>query len=152
MTVLTQKCAREILDVVPLVMRSLRADMRHYRAPGMSVPQLRTLVYLSGNEGASLSEVAEHIGLRLPSMSALIDGLVTRSLVVRQTSHSDRRRVTLSLTRAGRTALDEARRSTLGHLEERLAALPDAELATVVQAMCTLRSIMAPYYADPATR
>ncbi len=152
MGVRTEECAREILDVVPLVMRSLRADMRQYRAPGLSVPHFRTLVFLSTNQGASLSAAAEHIGLRLPSMSALIDGLVTRGLVVRQTSPVDRRRVTLSLTRSGRTALDEARRNTLARLEERLRALPESELATVAKAMCALRSAMAADRHGPAPR
>jgi len=36
--------------------------------------------------------VAEHVGLRLPSMSALIDGLVERGLVARRQSAVDRRR------------------------------------------------------------
>ena len=56
---------------------------------------------LNRNQGASLSEVAEHVGLTLPSVSKMVDGLVTRGLLTRATDPGDRRRLTLSLTPAG---------------------------------------------------
>jgi DNA-binding MarR family transcriptional regulator len=138
------QCAREVLEVVPLVMRAIRSEMRSHRTPDLTVPQFRALFYLNRNEGASLSELAEHIGLTLPSMSTMIDGLVVRSLVTRQTHASDRRRVTLTLTARGRTTLQSMRDATQAHLAERLAVLPSSERAAVVQAMQALRPIFTP--------
>ena len=63
------QCAREILDVIPLVMRTIRAEMRRARGADLSVPMFRALNYVGGAEGASLSEVAAHLGVTLPSMS-----------------------------------------------------------------------------------
>ena len=34
-------CAREVLEVVPLIMRAIRTDMRSHRTPDLSVPQFR---------------------------------------------------------------------------------------------------------------
>jgi hypothetical protein len=44
------------------------------------MPQFRTLAVIDRNANASLSDVTEHIGLTLPSMSKLVDGLVARKL------------------------------------------------------------------------
>src|SRR5437763_10162015 len=106
MTITSEDCAREVLDVVPLVMRVLRAEMRLQRGPELSVPHFRVLAFLGNNEGACLSEVAEYVGLRLPSMSTLVDGLVTRGLVSRVPAARDRRRLALCLTGPGRAALN----------------------------------------------
>jgi DNA-binding MarR family transcriptional regulator len=143
MPTLTTLAAQQLLDVVPLVMRSIRAEMRRHRLRDLSVPQFRTLTFLNRHAGASLSEAAEFLGLTLPSMSKLVDGLVDKGLVSRETHSGDRRRVTLSLTARGRTLLAAARASTLDALTQELAALDDDQLRTVVQAMQVLESVMA---------
>jgi DNA-binding MarR family transcriptional regulator len=135
------ECAREILELVPQVMRAIRIEMRRQRASDLSIPQFRMLAFLSHNEGASLSDAAEHIGLSLPSMSKLVDGLVARQLVTREPSSEDRRRVTLALTEAGQIAFQAARKLTQACLAEQLAALPPADRATVIRAMQILRPI-----------
>lgn len=141
-------CAQEVLDVVPLVMRVVRAEMRAHRGPELSVPHFRVLAYLGRNENASLSEVAEHVGLRLPSMSTLVDGLVTRGLVSRTVSAKDRRRVALGLTARGRTTWMAARRATQARLAKQMASLSPEQRATVAAAMEALRALFAPQAAD----
>lgn len=140
----SDECARELLEVVPLIMRAIRSEMRSHRPPDLSVPQFRTLNFLDHHEGASLSDVAEHIGLTLPSMSALIDGLVARQLAIRQVSPTDRRRVTLAPTAQGKTTLEAVRQSTQARLAEVLAALSPSQRATIVQAMEILQPIFTP--------
>jgi len=122
-------------------MRCIRAEMRSHRAPGLGVPQFRTLVYLSRQEGSSLSDVAEHLGLTAPSTSVMVDGLVSRGLVARQTHSGDRRRVTLALTPAGRAAMESAQASTESRLAERLAGLQEPERAAIVEAMQALLAV-----------
>jgi DNA-binding MarR family transcriptional regulator len=138
MTTTAETCARAVLDVVPLVMRTIRAEMRRHRSAELGVPQFRVLAFLSLNPGASLSAVAEHVGLRLPSMSTLVAGLVKRGLVARRESNVDRRRVTLSLTSRGRATLDKARAATLVLLAERLGALSPQQRDQVVQGLQVL--------------
>jgi MarR family transcriptional regulator for hemolysin len=117
--------------------------MRRYRGPELAVPQFRVLAYLNENEGASLSDVAEHLGLRLPSMSTLVEGLVERKLVARGPSAIDRRRITLALTARGRSTLAAAREATQKRLAERLQALPVGELDSVIGSLHKLRTIFA---------
>lgn len=144
-------CAQEILEVVPLIMRAIRAQMRLHRALDLSVPQFRTLAYLNYYEGASLTEAAEFIGLALPSMSKLVDGLVARRLVARETSPYDRRRVTLALTTTGSAAFQAAHKATQAYLAQRLAELPVEELALVRQSMQVLRPLFTPRQDTNAT-
>ncbi len=135
------ECAREMVDVVPLIMRTLVGEMRRHRTTDLSVPQFRTLAFLNRHEGACLSDVAEHIGLTLPSMSKMIDGLVARRLVLRHVHPTDRRRVTLALTERGGGALQVAREATRAFLAGRLATLPEPQLAAIVHVMGVLRPI-----------
>jgi DNA-binding MarR family transcriptional regulator len=144
MTVSADDCARNVLEVVPLVVRTLRATMRLHRGAHLSVPQFRSLGYLSREAGASLSEVAEHVGLTLPSMSKMIDGLVERRFVCRGISTRDRRQITLALSALGRATLQRARARTQARVAERLDALSEAERATVIRAMQALRPVFEP--------
>ena len=138
-----EECAREILDDVPLAMRSIRTQLRKSGAIEVSIPQFRTLVFISRHNGASLSDAADHIGLTLPSMSTMIDGLVTRNLLLRRTDPHDRRRMTLTLTERGRTTLRGARESTLTYLSGLLRNIPTSDRATLVRGMQILKSIFA---------
>jgi DNA-binding MarR family transcriptional regulator len=135
------ECARRVLEIMPLVMRAIRVEMRSHRDPDLSVPQFRVLIFLNRHEGASLSHVARHLGFRLPSMSRMIDGLVARNLVTRQTDVGDRRRVALTLTTLGRAAMQSAYESTQGHLAERFAVLTEPDQTLVLKAMQALDSI-----------
>ncbi len=142
------RVAHQLLDIVPSIMRTIRAEMRSHTAPDLSVPQFRTLAFVNRHSGCSLSDAADHIGLTLPSMSKLVDGLVVRKFVIRDTHAGDRRRITLALTARGKEILEAARESTLASLAERLSALDDRDLQTVVEAM----GVLAPIFAFESTR
>lgn len=73
-------------------MQAIRVEMRAERLHELSVPQFRTLAYIARQPGAVLRR-GGFIGMTLPSMSVLINGLVEDSLVLRQTSLLDRLRV-----------------------------------------------------------
>ena len=135
------ECAHEVLDGVPMVFRVIRAELRKHGAKEMSVPQYRTLAFVYRNDGASLSEVGDHIGLTLSTMSLLVDGLVDRGLVSRRTDLEDRRRMTLTLTEAGRARLESARAATMANLEERLRQLSASDRATITLAMRMLSEL-----------
>ncbi len=141
MSTLVDSGAREVLDVVPLVMRAIRAVFRAQRTADLSLPQFRALNYVGRKQGTSLSELAEHLGLGLPSASKLVDGLVERKLLVRISDKGDRRRVCLTITPKGKEKVDEAHRHTRAFLMERLHGLSNSELETVTQAMRILQGL-----------
>ena len=133
--------ANEIFDVVPVVTRAIRSKFREQRAADLSVAQFRTLAFIDRQKGASLSEVAGHIGLTLPSMSKMVDGLVNRKLVTRHAHDTDRRRVCLSITLTGKKKLQASYVHTQAFLADKIAGLSGAELETVSMALHLLQGI-----------
>ena len=135
-----EACARDLLDTVPLIMRVIRQHMRRHRS-GLTIPQFRSLCYISTSDGSSLSSVADFIGLSLPAMSRLVDGLVEKRLMKRRTSDDDRRHVRLTVTPDGQAALREARQMAQSHLTEALAQLAPKQRAAVAGVMQLLRGV-----------
>jgi len=137
------ECAQEVLDVVPSVMRFIRAEMRRHRALGLSIPQFRTLVFIERTNGTSLGSVAEHLGLTPPSACKIVDGLQERALITRAVAPEDRRRLTLQITPGGKHAVTEARRETQRSLARILVEVGPRDLAGVTQSMEVLRNAFA---------
>ena len=131
----------QILETVPLVMRFIRDQVRRRHASGLSLPQFRTLVFLQRAENSSLSAVAEHLGLSLPAMSRLIDGLVQDRLVQRQSVRNNRRQVALTLSRPGRATLEKVRRQIRLRLADSLQSLSAPEQKAIQRAMRVLRKV-----------
>ena len=136
-----EECARQLLDTTPQIMRSIRAEMRSHRGHDLSVPQFRTLTFIHRNPEVSLSHLADHLGLTLPSTSKLVDGLVNQKVVTRRESKEDRRRLTLALTKNGEDILRVARGATQDHLKNILGELSADELSTIVRAMNLLQPL-----------
>ncbi len=137
-------CAGEILETVPFIMQFIRVEMRRSRGRRISVPQFRVLTFLGRTDGASLSAAADRVGLSLPAMSRLVDGLTERGLVRREESPHDRRRVLLRLTDGGRDIVRGARADAQIRLADAVAALTSTERAAVARSMQTLRSVFVP--------
>jgi len=131
------------MDTAPQILQSIRVEMRRGRSSDISIPQFRTMRFIQRNPDSSLSDLAEHLGLTLPSASKLVDGLVKQKLVTRKESAADRRRLTLMLTQTGTSIVDSARASARIHLAEKLKHLSDDDLETISQAMQLLQPIFA---------
>ncbi len=136
-------CVAQVLATVPMVMRNIRQEMRSHRPTDLSVPQFRAMGLIYRHGGISLSHVADHMGLTLPTVSKMIDTLVKRGLVMRETSSDDRRRLMLRLTEDGSAAYEESDRRTQERLAEALKALSPAERDEVTRAMQALRRVLA---------
>lgn len=141
MSKMLDTCAHELMDIAPQIMQSIRVEMRRGRSSDISIPQFRTLRFIQSYPDSSLSNLAEHLGLTLPSVSKLVDGLVKQKLVVRQASTTDRRRLKLLLTQTGSSIVDSARASGQSSLAKKMNRLSDGELQTICQAMKLLRPI-----------
>jgi DNA-binding MarR family transcriptional regulator len=125
-------------------MHFIRYQMRRHRQAGLSVPQFRALIYLSHNENASLSDIAEHLGLSLPATSRMVELLVKRGWMRRRSRSSDRRCICLSLTGRGRAVFEAALEATQVALRQRLKALSAGEVSLVSGAMQVLTRAFAP--------
>ena len=141
MAKIVEETAQQVLEVVPVVMRSIRTEFRGQRSLDLSVAQFRSLAYIKNNGGASLSSLATHIGLTLPSMSKLVDGLVSRGFVARSSHTEDRRKICLQLTATGRSELDSAYDHTQVFLVDMLSELSKEDLNTVNRSLQILKNL-----------
>jgi MarR family transcriptional regulator for hemolysin len=143
MTKLLDTCARELMDTAPKIVQAIRIEMRRGHGTDLSIPQFRTMAFVQHNADASLSDLADHLGLTLPSASKLVDGLVKQKLISRQESVLDRRRLTLVLTPDGESIVHSAREGALANLTKIISHLSKDELVTIHQAMELLSPLFA---------
>jgi DNA-binding MarR family transcriptional regulator len=118
--------------------------MRRGRGSDLSIPQFRTLRFIQCNADSTLSSLADHLGLTLPSVSKLVDGLVKQELVIRQEAANDRRCMALALTPAGESIVNSARAGAQASLAETLSNLSLDELEAVRRAMELLHPLFLP--------
>ena len=133
-----------LLDTAPVIMATVRGELRHRRLADLNVAQLRTLFFVHRQAGVSPSAVAEHLDLTLSSVSKLVDGLVTRGHLRREISSDDRRRSCLYVTRTGREIVSASRRHVGQRLQERLGQLDETALAEVAAGVEHLREVFPP--------
>ena len=141
MTLSPKEAARQLLEVIPVVMREIRSEMRSRRSPDLTVPQFRTLSFVSRNVGTSLLDVANHLGLTPPSTSRLVDGLIYRNMMTREDHPEDRRRVKLTVTHVGEQILEASRQDALTYLSTKLSNITANDRETIVKAMNVLQPI-----------
>jgi DNA-binding MarR family transcriptional regulator len=101
--------SQRILDSIRRLVRLLRLqDRAAQSSAGLSSAQLFVLAELGKAPSLSLNELAERTLTDQSSVSVVVTRLVDAGLVVRERSADDARRLQLSLTRAGKTALERA--------------------------------------------
>jgi DNA-binding MarR family transcriptional regulator len=132
-----------LMEVVPGIMSYIRTEMRQRRMPGLSVPHFRALVFIYRHEDTSLSQVAEHVGLKLPSISKIVDALVARKLVIRRQSQEDRRLIRLKLSSSGLNELVCTKQSVETCLADILDTLAPGERAGIMKALKILGPLFA---------
>ncbi len=96
-----------LTDAVRGVVRVAR--MLEHSSTELTLPQYRLLVMVAcGDQRAS--KLAGRLALSKPTVTAVVDGLVERGMLLRSEVAGDRRAVDLNLTEAGRAALGRNRR------------------------------------------
>lgn len=134
--------AAELLDVVSLVTQAVWADLRR-SGTAIEPTQWATLRLLAAGP-CTMSEIARHKAVRLPTMSRSVDMLVKRGWVERCVDDSDRRQTLVRLTSAGQALLADCRRRFEDLIDARLAALTEEDrerlVAGLVAARAALRS------------
>jgi DNA-binding MarR family transcriptional regulator len=139
----SHECAAALLEVVPLMMRAIRAKVRDHSSPELSMAQFRSLAFLGRNENAMLGDVANFLALTPPAASKLINGLVGSGLARREIDAADRRKVALALTPAGHRKYSAALKACADFLAERVAQLSPGDRAVIARSMKSLQAIFA---------
>jgi DNA-binding MarR family transcriptional regulator len=133
--------AREILEIIPLVMRTVAAELR--AAGEMPAPAHFGLLSILSVRPRMLSELASIQGVSLPTMSNSITAMVERGWVRREAPDGDRRIVMIDVTPTGRAALERVSRAAEAHLADVLTPLDLPARRRLVGGLGVLRKVFA---------
>ncbi len=125
-------------------MQEIRAEMRSAAPEGLSIPQFRALIFARNHPGASVSEIAAHLGVTLPTASVSVDRLVRQGLLEAPVVPDNRRRRSVGLTPAGAQLVERAWSATTDAFARRLGGLSADELQLVQRALALLEEHVAP--------
>src|SRR6266542_203649 len=113
--------ARDILKIIPLVMRTVAAELR--AAGELPAPAHFGLLTMLSAQPRTLTELAALQGVSLPTMSNSISAMVHRGWVRRMAPAEDRRVVIIEVTPTGKAAVERVGRAAEAHLAVMLAPL-----------------------------
>jgi DNA-binding MarR family transcriptional regulator len=102
----------------------------------VTLPQLRTLVLVATRANINAAGIAEALDIHPSNATRLIDRLVQAGYLTRTDSSADRRRIRLSLTRAGTDLVDEVmehRRRAYEHILRRMTAADRRRLSAALE-------------------
>lgn len=131
--------AREILKIIPLVMRTVAAELRS--AGELPVPAHYGVLMMLSAQPRTLTELAGLQGVSLPTMSNSISAMVHHGWVRRTAPAADRRLVVIEATAAGRAALERVGRAAEGHLADLLTPLDTASRHRLQAGLSVLRQV-----------
>lgn len=136
--------AHAVVEVAWRVIRMVRAEIGPRPAPELTLTQMRSLGFLISNPGASLSELAEHLGLQKPTASKVVEELVKQKRIAREVVPGNRRKLTLHITASGRDVLETAAAPAMSRMADLLGRLTVEEQQTVRRAMSLLLPLVHP--------
>ena len=116
-----QSAARDILKIIPLVMRTVAAELR--AAGEMPAPAHFGLLTMLGSQPRTLTALAQLQGVSLPTMSNSISTLVDKGWVTRTSPAGDRRVAIIEVTPLGQATVARVGKAAEAHLAEKLAVL-----------------------------
>jgi DNA-binding MarR family transcriptional regulator len=135
---LTQKAARQVMEIVPLVMRTIGAEMRRTDHPLM--PGHMRVLHMCSHRAWGLGDLAGAQAVSAPTMSNTVSALVERGWLTRTQAEDDRRKVMIELTPEGKRVLEEVRQQSEARVAELLAPLSPDERDTLLAGLAVLRN------------
>ena len=137
-------CAAVVLETSISVIRMLRYELRRVRPAGLTIVQFRGLGFVNGYPGATVSDLADHIGLTMAATSRLVSSLARRGLVRPRTDPVDRRRTLLTLTPRGRAQLRATFLKTRVAFARLFSGIPKEHRGAIIHGMRRLQPLVTP--------
>ncbi len=134
------EAAAALAAVAPLATRWIERVLAGLD-PALTVPQYLALRAIE-REGVSGTELARRSGVSGPAVSQLIAALADAGLVEREPFEGDRRRMTLTLTRAGRSAYRRAEAALGTELGSLLGDLPRPEADALARVLPRVEAVL----------
>jgi DNA-binding MarR family transcriptional regulator len=136
-----RQAARELLGAVMLVMRTVAAELRRSSDDPLAPAQFGTMMRVATGP-CTMSDLARHQAVSLPTVSKSIDALVRRGFIERCVDPMDRRQTLVRLTPTGQRKMADVRRRAEEFVARKLTALSSEERAQLVTATDLLTRII----------
>ena len=104
----------------------------------MTVPQIKTLFYISNERETNSRELAAALQVTASNVTGIVDRLVEQGLLSRQTKPGDRRVIMLKTTEKGESILSDLRERRISSLRDILGDLSSEELDELVRGLTAL--------------
>jgi DNA-binding MarR family transcriptional regulator len=133
----------QILISLRRIMRAIHIHSRQLnKVSGLTGPQLMVMQKIATLDAPLAKQVATEITLSAATVTTIIDRLESRELVIRKRSETDKRKVHLYLSDAGRTVLESAPKPLQEHFIKRYQALKEWEQSQLLSAVERIASMM----------
>lgn len=139
----SEQIARIMMDIVPLIMRVMNAEMRDSDPADGSLPAVGHLGLLGmlSMRPFTLSELARRSQVSSPTMSNTISVLAERGFVERVPDLADRRVVWVKITDHGRGVLDRIDHHMIQRIATLIEGLPSDKEESLINGLTVLRDI-----------
>ena len=107
----------------------------------LKLSRIKALYAFRGQDSSTMTELADNIGAKLPSMTMMIDNLAEEGLVERARDEQDRRKVIVRLTDKGhriREEFLEQRKQIAQQLFAKLSKEDEQELMLLLARVCDI--------------
>ena len=133
--------ASQFIEIAPKMVRTTKAEIRHVAQGKITHPQYRILANI--NRGTNtVSQIALNQGVSQPAMSKNVDALVRKGLIDRVPQSTDRRQITLQLSKKGNTLFQKLKTLAAARLAEKFKVFSPSELAELHDSLTTLDSLL----------
>jgi len=130
-------CLRKIIQSIELHSRDL------VKRVGLTGPQLTILIEISKKPmGVSVGEIAASISLSMGTVTGILERLEKRNLITRYKNNSDKRRVMVQLSKAGKQIINSAPPLLQDAFLEQLNNLQNWEQSMILSSLQRLVSMM----------
>jgi DNA-binding MarR family transcriptional regulator len=133
--------AKQCFDLAPQLIRLTKTEIQTVASGKLTHPQYRILANIRRGLN-TVGEIAKNHGVAQPTMSKMVEGLVSKGIVQRVSSASDRRQIILELTREGQELFTQTRKSAEVNLSKKLKKINVKELQKLEQAFIYLEKFL----------
>ncbi|NTU73215.1 winged helix-turn-helix transcriptional regulator [Candidatus Roizmanbacteria bacterium] len=127
----------QIMDAMLEIQKRLHQDATiNLSISKLTILQLKALMFINSRKDVDMSDIAVHFHITKPTATVLLDKLVVRNLVSRQSNENDRRITRVALTDEGTVLLNESKKHWNKHVSTILGCLSEqdkAELFRILQ-------------------
>ncbi|MDQ2665483.1 MAG: glycoside hydrolase family 3 C-terminal domain-containing protein [Gemmatimonadota bacterium] len=134
--------AQAVIQVAWRVMRMVKTEITAAPPSELTPTQMQSLGFMISNPGASLSELAVHLGLKMPTTSKVVDELVKSGRAEREVVPDNRRKVSLTITESGRAVVESAAEPAVTRVAALLGQLSAQERSVIDQSMSLLHPLV----------